>query len=70
MAQATKPGNSTSNASALGFEAHYAWVQHFFHHLAPTDIAGFVLANGSTYSNQSGESEACAIALTAFSLPA
>lgn len=27
--------------------ANYAWIQHFVHHLAPTGIAGFVLANGS-----------------------
>ncbi|MGH9895746.1 MAG: N-6 DNA methylase, partial [bacterium] len=33
------------------------WVQHFIHHLAPTGIAGFVLANGSMSSNQSGEGE-------------
>jgi type I restriction enzyme M protein len=32
-------------------------VQHFIHHLAPTGIAGFVLANGSMSSNQSGEGE-------------
>jgi type I restriction enzyme M protein len=32
-------------------------VQHFIHHLAPNGIAGFVLANGSTSSNQSGEGE-------------
>jgi type I restriction enzyme M protein len=31
--------------------------QHFFHHLAPTGLAGFVLANGSMSSNQSGEGE-------------
>ena len=37
--------------------ANYAWVQHFVHHLAPTGIAGFVLANGSMSSNQSGEGE-------------
>lgn len=37
--------------------ANYAWVQHFLHHLAPTGIAGFVLANGSMSSNQSGEGE-------------
>ncbi len=37
--------------------ANYAWVQHFIHHLAPTGIAGFVLANGSMASNQSGEGE-------------
>jgi type I restriction enzyme M protein len=35
--------------------ANSAWVQHFIHHLAPQGIAGFVLANGSMYSNQSGE---------------
>jgi type I restriction enzyme M protein len=32
-------------------------VQHFIHHLAPNGIAGFVLANGSMSSNQSGEGE-------------
>ncbi len=37
--------------------ANYAWVQHFIHHLAPTGIAGFVLANGSMSSNQSNEGE-------------
>jgi len=37
--------------------ANYAWVQHFLHHLAPGGIAGFVLANGSMSSNQSGEGE-------------
>jgi len=37
--------------------ANYAWVQHFIHHLAPTGMAGFVLANGSMSSNQSGEGE-------------
>jgi type I restriction enzyme M protein len=37
--------------------ANYAWVQHFIFHLAPTGIAGFVLANGSMSSNQSGEGE-------------
>ena len=41
---------STSNAN-------YAWVQHFIYHLAPTGLAGFVLANGSMSSNQSGEGE-------------
>ena len=35
--------------------ANFAWVQHFVHHLAPTGIAGFVLANGSMSSSQSGE---------------
>jgi len=37
--------------------ANFAWVQHFIHHLAPTGYAGFVLANGSMSSNQSGEGE-------------
>ena len=37
--------------------ANFAWVQHFLHHLAPRGIAGFVLANGSMSSNQSGEGE-------------
>ena len=35
--------------------ANFAWVQHIVHHLAPNGIAGFVLANGSMSSNQSGE---------------
>ena len=35
--------------------ANFAWVQLFIHHLAPTGTAGFVLANGSLSSNQSGE---------------
>jgi len=40
--------------------ANFAWVQHFIHHLAPGGpdtaggIAGFVLANGSMSSSQSG----------------
>jgi type I restriction enzyme M protein len=37
--------------------ANFAWVQHFIHHLAPHGIAGFVLANGSLSSQQSGEGE-------------
>jgi type I restriction enzyme M protein len=37
--------------------ANFAWVQHFIYHLAPTGLAGFVLANGSLSSNQSGEGE-------------
>ena len=37
--------------------ANFAWVQHFISHLAPNGIAGFVLANGSMSSNQSGEGE-------------
>ncbi len=37
--------------------ANYAWVQHFIHHLAPHGLAGFVLANGSMSTSQSGEGE-------------
>ena len=37
--------------------ANFAWVQHFLHHLSPRGTAGFVLANGSMSSNQSGEGQ-------------
>ncbi|HYL91026.1 MAG TPA: class I SAM-dependent DNA methyltransferase [Burkholderiales bacterium] len=37
--------------------ANFAWVQHIVHHLSPTGLAGFVLANGSMSSNQSGEGD-------------
>ena len=37
--------------------ANFAWVQHMVHHLAPRGVVGFVLANGSMSSNQSGEGE-------------
>src|SRR5437899_1446466 len=37
--------------------ANFAWVQHIVHHLSPTGLAGFVLANGSMSSSQSGEGE-------------
>jgi type I restriction enzyme M protein len=37
--------------------ANFAWVQHFIHHLGPNGMVGFVLANGSMSSNQSGEGE-------------
>ena len=37
--------------------ANFAWVQHIVHHFAPGGTAGFVLANGSMSSNQSGEGE-------------
>src|SRR2546423_489533 len=43
-------------APAAG-NANFAWVQHIVHHLAPAGVAGFVLANGSMSSNQSGEGE-------------
>jgi type I restriction enzyme M protein len=35
--------------------ANYAWIQHFLHHLAPDGRAGFVMANGSLTTAQSGE---------------
>ena len=37
--------------------ANFAWVQHMVHHLAPQGVAGFVLANGSMSSSQSGEGQ-------------
>jgi type I restriction enzyme M protein len=37
--------------------ANYGWIQHMVYHLAPNGIAGFILANGSMSSNQSGEGE-------------
>jgi type I restriction enzyme M protein len=37
--------------------ANFAWVQHFIYHLAPTGLAGFVLANGSMSTTTSGEGE-------------
>lgn len=37
--------------------ANFAWVQHFIHHLREGGMAGFVLANGSMSSNQSGEGD-------------
>lgn len=37
--------------------ANYAWIQHFIHHLKPTGMAGFVMANGSMSSQSSGEGE-------------
>ncbi len=35
--------------------ANYAWIQHFIHHLSPTGIAGFVMANGALSSITSNE---------------
>jgi type I restriction enzyme M protein len=42
-------------SAAKDNNANFAWVQHFIHHLAPQGMAGFVLANGSMSSNQSGD---------------
>ncbi len=43
--------------SSFDLQTSPAWVQHFIHHLAPQGMAGFVLANGSMSSNQSGEGD-------------
>ncbi len=37
--------------------ANYAWIQHFIHHLSPTGVAGFVMANGSMSTSSAGEGE-------------
>lgn len=37
--------------------ANFAWGQDFTHHLGPSGIAGFVLANGSMSSKLSGKGE-------------
>ena len=37
--------------------ANFAWVQNIIHHLSPTGVAGYVLANGSMSSNTSGEGD-------------
>ncbi|MDO8475260.1 MAG: N-6 DNA methylase [Candidatus Rokubacteria bacterium] len=63
----------SSTAANVGYEAqlwqygappagnaNFAWVQHIVHHLGPAGVAGFVLANGSMSSNQSGHRVALA----------
>jgi len=37
--------------------ANYAWIEHMIFHLAPSGIAGFVLANGSMAANTNAEYE-------------
>jgi type I restriction enzyme M protein len=37
--------------------ANYAWIEHMIHHLAPSGVAGFVMANGSVSSKTSGQGE-------------
>lgn len=37
--------------------ANYAWIQHFLYHINDHGYAGFVMANGSLSSQQSGEGE-------------
>ena len=45
--------------------ANFAWLQHIWHHLAPTGAAGVVLANGSMSSTQSGEGDIRALMVEA-----
>jgi type I restriction enzyme M protein len=52
-----KSGDRWQYGAAPASNANFAWVQHFIHHLAPHGYAGFVLANGSLSSQQSGEGE-------------
>jgi type I restriction enzyme M protein len=35
--------------------ANYAWIQHFIHHISPSGIAGFVMANGSMSTRTTAE---------------
>jgi len=51
-----RSGNWPYGAPPAG-NANFAWVQLFIQHLAPHGAAGFVLANGSLSSQQSGEGE-------------
>ncbi|MCP5426409.1 MAG: SAM-dependent DNA methyltransferase [Gammaproteobacteria bacterium] len=37
--------------------ANYAWIQHFAHHLSPTGVAAFVMANGSMSTSTTAELE-------------
>ena len=44
-----------STINVDGGNANYAWIQHFIHHLAPTGLAGFVMANGSMSTSTGAE---------------
>jgi type I restriction enzyme M protein len=48
--------NANCRPLPLGL-CEFAWVQHIIHHLTPSGVAGFVLANGSMSSNSSGEGD-------------
>jgi len=37
--------------------ANFDWVQHFIHHLTSEGTAGFILANSSMSSNQTGDDD-------------
>jgi len=37
--------------------ANFAWIQHFIHHLSPTGVSGFVMANGAMSTNTTSEGE-------------
>ena len=47
--------NDGSTINVDGGNANYAWIQHFIHHLAPTGLAGFVMANGSMSTSTGAE---------------
>ena len=57
MGTACKTTSGGSTGRRPKGNANFAWVQHFLYHLAPRGTAGFVLANGSMSSNQSGEGQ-------------
>ncbi len=44
-----------STINVDGGNANYAWIQHFIHHLAPSGLAGFVMANGSMSTSTGAE---------------
>ena len=58
MSRSKSNGNASVKdpTANLGFEAKL-WLTADIHHLAPHGMAGFVLANGSMSSNQSGEGD-------------
>ncbi len=55
MGRAVREGRRALHGLPPDGNANYAWIQHFASHLAPDGRAGFVLANGSLTSQQSGE---------------
>ncbi|MEA3327263.1 MAG: class I SAM-dependent DNA methyltransferase [Chloroflexota bacterium] len=44
-----------STINVDGGNANFAWIQHFIHHLAPSGMAGFVMANGSMSTSTNDE---------------
>ena len=49
--------NDGSTINVDGGNANYAWIQHFIHHLSPSGVAGFVMANGSMSTSTASELE-------------